>query len=55
MQYPLDQPLEGYRRLTYMMLDSDVVGCSHSSVYQVLKGAAITDRGSDPDRVGSEI
>ena len=25
-------PLEGYRRLTFMMLDADVVACSPSSV-----------------------
>jgi putative transposase len=30
-------PLEGYRRLTFMMLDADVVACSPSSVYRVLK------------------
>lgn len=30
-------PLEGYRRLTYMMLDADVVACSPTSVYRVLK------------------
>jgi hypothetical protein len=29
-------PLEGYRRLTFMMLDADVVACSPSSVYRVL-------------------
>jgi putative transposase len=28
---------EGYRRLTFMMLDADVVACSPSSVYRVLK------------------
>jgi transposase InsO family protein len=30
-------PLEGYRRLTFMMLDADVVACSPTSVYRVLK------------------
>jgi transposase InsO family protein len=30
-------PLEGYRRLTFMMLDADQVACSPSSVYRVLK------------------
>jgi transposase InsO family protein len=30
---------EGYRRLTYMMLDADVVAASPSSVYRVLKRA----------------
>jgi putative transposase len=28
---------EGYRRMTFMMLDADVVACSPSSVYRVLK------------------
>ena len=37
-------PLEGYRRLTFMMLDADVVACSPSSVYRVLKAAGLLDR-----------
>jgi len=37
-------PLEGYRRLTFMMLDADVVAVSPSSVYRVLKGAGRLDR-----------
>jgi transposase InsO family protein len=32
-------PLEGYRRLTYMMMDADVVAVSPSSVFRVLSGA----------------
>ena len=32
-------PLEGYRRLAFMMLDADVVAVSPSSVYRVLKQA----------------
>ena len=34
-------PLEGYRRLTFMMLDADVVACSPSSVYRVLKARGL--------------
>jgi len=34
-------PLEGYRRLTYMMLDADVAACSPTSVYRVLKAAGL--------------
>ena len=34
-------PLEGYRRLTFMMLDRDVVAVSPSSTYRVLKGAGL--------------
>jgi putative transposase len=39
-------PLEGYRRLTFMMLDADVAACSPSSVYRVLKGEGLLDRHS---------
>ena len=35
------QPLEGYRRLSFMMLDADVVACSSASVYRVLKAAGL--------------
>ncbi len=38
-QFTREHPLEGYRRLCYMMLDADLVACSPSSVYQVLKQA----------------
>lgn len=34
-------PLEGYRRMTFMMLDADVVACSPASVYRVLKKAGL--------------
>jgi transposase InsO family protein len=37
-------PLEGYRRLTFMMLDADVVAASPSSVYRVLKAAGVLER-----------
>ena len=40
-------PLEGYRRLTFMMLDADVVACSPASVYRVLKAAGLL-AGSSP-------
>jgi putative transposase len=36
-----DHPLEGYRRLAFMMLDSDVVAVSPSSVYRVLRDAGL--------------
>jgi putative transposase len=36
-------PLEGYRRLTFMMLDADVCACSPASVYRVLKGAGLLE------------
>lgn len=34
-------PTEGYRRMTFMMLDLDVVACSPASVYRVLKKAGL--------------
>ena len=34
-------PLEGYRQLTFMMLDADVVACSPASAYRVLKDAGL--------------
>jgi transposase InsO family protein len=37
-------PLEGYRRLTFMMLDRDIVAVSPSSAYRVLKQAGLLDR-----------
>jgi putative transposase len=37
-------PLEGYRSLTFMMLDDDVVAVSPASVYRVLKTAGRLDR-----------
>jgi len=37
-------PLEGYRRLSFMMLDQDVVAVSPSTTYRVLKGAGLLDR-----------
>ncbi len=37
-------PLEGYRRLTFMMLDDDVVAVSPSSTYRVLIQAGVLGR-----------
>jgi transposase InsO family protein len=39
-----EYPLEGYRRLTYMMLDADIVAVSPSSVYRVLRAAGLLGR-----------
>lgn len=36
--------LEGYRRLTFMMLDDDIVAVSPASTYRVLKAAGRLDR-----------
>ena len=37
-------PLDGYRRLTFMMLDEDVVALSPSTTYRVLSKAGRLDR-----------
>jgi len=39
VDFHLKHPLEGYRRLTFMMLDADVVAVSPSSVWRVLSQA----------------
>ena len=44
LDYHKKFPLEGYRRLAFMMLDEDVVAVSPSSVYRVLKAAGRLDR-----------
>ena len=44
IRYHDRHPLDGYRRLTFMMLDDDVVAVSPASVYRVLKQARRLDR-----------
>jgi hypothetical protein len=39
--FHLKSPLEGYRRLTFMMLDADTVAVSPSSVWRVLGQAGL--------------
>jgi transposase InsO family protein len=47
-------PLDGYRRLTFMMLDADVVAVSPSSVYRVLRQEGRLDRFSvKPSKKGT--
>ena len=41
MRFALEHPLDGYRRLTFMMLDADVAAAAPASVYRVLKAAGI--------------
>jgi hypothetical protein len=49
-----EHPLEGYRRLTFMMLDADVVAVSPSSVWRVLQQAGLLSRWKGkPSRKGS--
>jgi putative transposase len=52
--FRLQNPLEGYRRLTFMMLDADVVAVSPASVWRVLKQAGLLSRWkSKPSRMGT--
>ena len=47
-------PLEGYRRLTFMMLDQDVVAVSPSSVYRVLSSVGLLKRWNNkPSKKGT--
>lgn len=39
-----EHPTEGYRRLTYMMMDADIVAASPATVYRVLAGAGCFER-----------
>lgn len=41
INYFKEYPLEGYRRLCFMMLDADIVAVSPSSVYRVLSQAGL--------------
>lgn len=41
LQFHFDHPLEGYRRLTYMMIDADVAACSPATVYRLLSEAGL--------------
>lgn len=42
--YALKHPREGYRRLTYMMMDEDIVAVSPSTTYRILKDAGLLNR-----------
>ena len=41
LEFHAGHPLEGYRRLAFMMLDADVVAVSPSSVYRLLRDAGL--------------
>jgi transposase InsO family protein len=46
LQFHAQHPLEGYRRLTYMLLDADQVAASPATVYRVLSQAGCFARWS---------
>jgi len=41
VEYCVNHPRNGYRRLTYMLMDADIVAASPSSAYRVLKDAEL--------------
>lgn len=49
LEYHARHPLNGYRRLCYMMLDEDVVACSPRSVHRVLSEAGRIDKQTPTD------
>lgn len=53
IRFHYDHPLEGYRRLAFMMIDADVVYVSPSTVYRVLSQAGLTRRGGKPSQKGT--
>jgi putative transposase len=48
--FALRHPKTGYRKLTYMMLDQDIVAASESAVYRVLREADLLHRWKRPSR-----
>lgn len=49
-----EHPLDGYRALTYMMIDADVVAVSPATTYRVLRAAGLLDRfNGRPSKKGS--
>lgn len=54
VQYFEEHPFDGYRRLSFMMLDADVVAASPSTVYRVLSAKGLlANRFCKPSRKGA--
>ena len=53
VNFAREYPLEGYRRLTFMMLDRDIVAVSPASVYRVLHQAGMIQGWAKPTRKGT--
>ena len=50
----INNPLEGYRRLTFMMLDRDIVAVSPSSTWRVLSKAGLLEKwNKNPSKKGT--
>lgn len=53
-EYQQKHILEGYRRLSFMMLDDDIVAVSPSTTYRVLRDAKLLDRWNrEPSKKGT--
>lgn len=53
IKFYYDHPLNGYRRLTYMMMDANIVATSPGTVYNVLKAAGLMKRDKSPSKKGT--
>jgi len=51
--YALEHPTDGYRRLTWMMLDEDVAALCESSVYRILRAAGLNRRWARSPEAGA--
>lgn len=49
-----EHPLDGYRTLTYMMIDADLAAVSPTTTYRILRAAGLLDRfNGKPSRKGT--
>lgn len=55
MEYYKNHPREGYRALTYQMMDADVVAVSPATVYRVLKSHCLMSKWNEPLKVQGSI
>jgi putative transposase len=54
IQYAQQHPLDGYRSLTFMMIDADVAAVAPATTYRVLKAAGLIGRASGkPSKKGT--
>ena len=53
IRYALEHPKDGYRRLTWQMLDADVAYLSESSVYRILQASDLLSRWKRSASVGT--
>lgn len=55
VEYALAHPKDGYRRLTFMMIDDGIAYCSPSSVYNVLSDRQLLWRWKPSQRLGAVV